>query len=144
MINKQNNRLDEVMIMSSNSKTSVDIWEEIFNDLILESEPPVRYIKDAIIITRSGTTYRVSPDDYMSIIARAKTAGPAHSDIHSCSLSINFSKIKRDVNRWTNKFILDIEGGLPSDITTNNIAGPILPVVKKAKTPSKKLTTPKE
>lgn len=137
MINKQNNRLDEIMIKSSNSKARTDIWEEIFNDLILESEPPVRYIKDAIIITRSGASYRVSPDDYVNIVARAKNAGIEHSDIHSCSLSIDFSKIKRDVNRWTNKFIIDIEGGI------KEISSSILPVVKKS-TPKKKISTPKK
>lgn len=150
MINKDS--ISREAIIMSNSKTTPDVWEEIFNDLILESEPPVRYIKDAIIITRSGASYRVSPDDYVNIISRAKTAGPENSDIQSCSLSIDFSRIKRDVNRWANKLILDIETEISEEIknkildtTDITIEEPIKKIKKisKSKTISKKLTKPK-
>lgn len=114
MINNQR-YLHEVNIMPS-SKIKNDIWEDIFNNLVLETEPPVKYIKDAVIITRSGVSYRVSPTDYVDIVARAKSVGPDNSDIYSCSLSIDFSKIKRDVNRWANKFIAELEvGAIPEE-----------------------------
>jgi hypothetical protein len=93
----------------SRSRTNQDAWDQIFDDLILENEPPVRYIKDALIITKNGARFRVSPDDFIDIVAREKHLDPDQSDIQSCSLSIDFARIKRDVNRWTNKFIDVIE-----------------------------------
>jgi len=93
----------------SRSRERSDLWEEIFDDLILESEPPIRYIKDAIIVTKTGAKFKVSADDLAGIIAREKTLGPDQRDIYSCSLNIDFTRIKRDVNRWTNKFIEEIE-----------------------------------
>jgi hypothetical protein len=93
----------------SRSRTNQDVWDQIFDDLILENEPPVRYIKDALIVTKNGARFRVSPDDFINIVAREKTIDPEQSDIQSCSLSIDFARIKRDVNRWTNKFIDGIE-----------------------------------
>ncbi len=93
----------------SRSRTNQDVWDQIFDDLILEAEPPVRYIKDAIIITKNGAKFRVSPDDFADIVAREKMLDPEQSDIQSCSLSIDFAKVKRDVNRWTNKFIDTVE-----------------------------------
>jgi len=93
----------------SRSNTNQDAWDQIFEDLILDSEPPTRYIKDAVIITKSGSRFRVSPDDFATIVAREKQIDPDQSDIQSCSLSIDFAKVKRDVNRWTNKLISNIE-----------------------------------
>lgn len=93
----------------SRSRTKHDAWDQIFDDLILENEPPVRYIKDALIVTKNGARFRVSPDDFINIVAREKTLDPEQSDIQSCSLSIDFARIKRDVNRWTNRFIDGIE-----------------------------------
>lgn len=93
----------------SKPKTAQTIWDEIFDNLILETEPPIKYITDAVIITKNGSKFRVSPDDYAHLIARERQISPEQSDIHSCSLSIDFAKIKRDVNRWSNKLMSDIE-----------------------------------
>jgi len=99
----------EVMIMSR-SKSNEDGWDMIFDDLILESEPPpLKYIKDAIIVTKSGSRFKVSAEDFTEMVARQKEIGMENSDIFSCSLNIDFTRIKRDVNRWTNKFMEDIE-----------------------------------
>lgn len=94
----------------SKSKTSSDGWDMIFDDLILESDPPpAKYIKDAVIVTKSGSRFKVSAEDFGEIVARQKAIGLENSDIFSCSLNIDFTRIKRDVNRWTNKFIAEIE-----------------------------------
>ena len=103
----------------SRSKAEQDIWDQIFDDLILETEPPVRYIKDAVIVTKNGTRFRVSPDDFAGIVARERTLDSEQSDIQSCSLSIDFSKIKRDVNRWTNRFIGTIESAVAAQLLSN-------------------------
>lgn len=94
----------------SRSKSTTDGWDMIFDDLILESDPPpTKYIKDAIIVTKSGSRFKVSAEDFSEMVARQKEIGLENSDIFSCSLNIDFTRIKRDVNRWTNKFIEDIE-----------------------------------
>lgn len=95
--------------MMSRSKAAQDVWDQIFEDLVLDSEPPIRYIKDAVVITKNGARFRVSPEDLVHIVARERMIDADQSDIQSMSLSIDFAKIKRDVNRWTNKFIAEIE-----------------------------------
>lgn len=97
------------MVNMSKPKSTQTFWDEIFDNLILENEPPIKYITDAVIVTKSGAKFRVSPDDYAHLIAREKQISPEQSDIHSCSLSIDFARIKRDINRWANKFISEIE-----------------------------------
>jgi hypothetical protein len=91
------------------SKGNTDIWDSIFDDLILDAEPPLKYIKDAIIITKNGARFKVSANDYAEIVARERMVGPEDSDIHSCSLSINFNLIKKDVNKWSEEFITEVE-----------------------------------
>jgi hypothetical protein len=82
----------------------------IFDTLILEMDPPpTKYIKDAIIVTKNGSRFKVSAEDFTAMVAQQKEIGFENSDIYSCSLNIDFTRIKRDVNRWTNKFIEDIE-----------------------------------
>ena len=104
------NRTTSEVIIMSRSKSTTDGWDIIFDDLILESDPPpTKYIKDAIIVTKSGSRFKVSAEDFSEMVARQKEIGLENSDIFSCSLNIDFTRIKRDVNRWTNKFIDDIE-----------------------------------
>lgn len=100
--------IEEVGKMSR-SRSTHDVWDQIFEDLVLDSEPPMRYIKDAVVITKNGARFRVSPEDLVHIVARERMIDAEQSDIQSMSLSIDFAKIKRDVNRWTNKFISEIE-----------------------------------
>jgi hypothetical protein len=92
------------------SKTNTEAWDMIFDDLILEANPPpTKYIKDAVIITKNGSRFKVSAEDFTAMVAQQKEIVYENSDIHSCSLNIDFTRIKRDVNRWTNKFIETIE-----------------------------------
>ena len=81
----------------SRSNTKQDAWDQIFEDLILDSEPPTRYIKDAVIITKNGSRFKVSPDDFANIVAREKQIDPDQSDIQSCSLSIDFANGNKEV-----------------------------------------------
>lgn len=96
----------------SRSRTTQDTWDQIFDDLVLENEPPIRYIKDAIIVTKNGSRFKVSPDDFAHIVARERMLDPDHSDIQSLSLSLDFAKIKRDVNRWASRLISSIESSV--------------------------------
>lgn len=93
----------------SRSRSNQDVWDQIFDDLILETEPPIRYIKDAIIITKNGVKFKVTPDEFATIAAKERQLDPEQSEIQSCSLSIDFTKVKRDINRWTKNFVDSIE-----------------------------------
>jgi hypothetical protein len=97
----------------SRSKQNSDGWDMIFDTLIIDSEPPpTKYINDATIITKSGNKFKVSAEDFTAMVQQHKESGFEHTEIYSCSISINFTRIKRDVNRWTNKFIADIEADI--------------------------------
>jgi len=102
------------VVTMSRSRSNPDVWDDIFDDLVLESEPPIRYIKDAVIVTKSGARFKVSAEDYAEIVAREKNLTPDQSDIMSCSLSIDFARIKRDVNRYATKMLAEIEVGFPA------------------------------
>lgn len=130
MINimKPNISMEGVM---SRSKTTQDAWDQIFDDLILESEPPIRYIKDAIIVTKNGSKFKVSPDDFAHIVARERMMDPDHSDIQSLSLSLDFAKIKRDVNRWTSRLISSIES---SSVNATRSTDKKAPAARKSRT----------
>lgn len=135
MINKHNTN-KEVEVMSR-SKVNTDVWEQIFSDLVLDAEPPIRYIKDAIIVTKNGSRFKVSPDDFADIVAREKTIDPEQSDIISCSLTINFAKVKRDVNKWTHTFIDQIE--LEALKKTNRVKKTLRRKKIRSKIPPKKV-----
>jgi len=115
------------------SKQSHDIWDDIIENLILEMEPPTQYIKDAIVVTKSGASYRLSAADFAELVAKEKTIPPEQSEIQHCSLSINFTKIKRDVNKFANTFISKIE----KNIEPINVV-PRKKTVKKKTTVSRK------
>ena len=106
-----NNRgtLFEVSNMSRTKRTP-DFWEEIIDSLVLEIEPPVRYIKDAIIITKDGDRFKLSPDAFAALLEKEKAIPPEQSEIQQCSLSIDFPRIKKDMNKWATDLIDGIEG----------------------------------
>lgn len=117
------------------SKQSYDVWDDIIDSLVLEMEPPTQYIKDAIVVTKNGTSYRLSAADFAELVAKEKTIPPEQSEIQHCSLSINFTKIKRDVNKFANAFISTVEKTIePIDVT------PKKKVVKKVVNKKSKTT----
>ena len=95
------------------AKSSNDIWEDIINSLVLETEPPSKYIKDAIVVTKSGSSYKLSATDFVEFVAREKSIPPEQSEIQHCSVSIDFTRIKRDVNKWSLDLINQIESKIP-------------------------------
>lgn len=106
----------------SKSKQNSDDWDMIFDTLIIESDPPpIKYINDATIITKSGNKFKVSAEDFTAMVQQHKATGFENTEIYSCSLSINFTRIKRDVNRWTNKFISDIESEIAKTIAEDEL-----------------------
>lgn len=100
----------------SKPRVKSDEWDQIFAELILESEPPVEYIKNATVITKNGYKLIISPADFAELVARERGIDPELRDIQSWEVTINSSKIKRDVNKWVQKFISDIEASVTEEI----------------------------
>ncbi len=77
---------------------SDDVWNEIFESLTLDTEPPIEYIKNVVITTKAGLKLRVSATDFAQILERERYIHPEESDILSCRLAINFDKVRKDVD----------------------------------------------
>jgi hypothetical protein len=101
-----NNHVDShgVVVMST-KKPADEVWEDIFDSLVVEAEPPQKYVKRVTITTRDGTTFSVSPQDFSALIEQEKDLPNGYGDILSARMSLDFGRIKRDVDRWANDFI---------------------------------------
>jgi len=86
-------------------KPSTDEWKSIFNDLVLETEPPMEYVKSVTITTKTGGKFNITPEEFESVMEREKLLSPDSSLIASCKLALNIPKIKRDVNKWTDTML---------------------------------------
>jgi len=87
-------------------KQNVDkVWNEIFDSLVLDNEPPIEYIKNATIVTKTGASFKVNAIDFAQILEREKYITPEESEILSCRLAINFDKVRRDVDQWAANII---------------------------------------
>ena len=81
-------------------KAQDDAWNEIFESLSIENEPPVRYIKNVVIQTKDGSVIKVSGKHFAEIIEQERELSPDQSEIQSCRLSINFPRLRADVDAW--------------------------------------------
>jgi hypothetical protein len=126
MVNNYGNT-QRVTIMARKSSAD-EIWNDIFDNLILDNEPPFEYIKNVLITTKSGVRLRVSAVDFSHILERERFLTPDESDILSCKLAINFDKVRRDVDEWADQAMYYFDH-----------AGKFKPVTKK--TAKKKATS---
>lgn len=91
-------------------KQNVDkVWNEIFDSLVLDNEPPIEYIKNATIVTKTGVSFKVNAIDFAQILEREKYITPEESEILSCRLAINFDKVRRDVDQWATTLIAQFD-----------------------------------
>jgi len=102
-----------ISVMTSGSKKPGDkaadaVWDDIFNSLIIDTEPPTRYIKNVIIQTRDGSVIKVSGKSFAEIIEQERHLTPGRSEILSCRLSINFSKVRADVDLWSGELFAQL------------------------------------
>lgn len=86
------------------------VWDEIFDNLVIESEPPIEYIKQVTIRTKDGNLHRVSAKNFAKIIEQERHLTPEESEIRSCKMSINFQKLRDDVDAWTDDLIRRLDG----------------------------------
>ena len=89
-------------------KAADDAWDEIFNSLTIENEPPVRYIKNVIIQTKDGSVIKVSGKNFAEIIEHERELSPEESEIRSCKMSINFPKLRADVDAWATSLLTEL------------------------------------
>jgi hypothetical protein len=75
-------------------------WDYIFNNIILETEPEPKYIKQAVIHTRTGQKYKLSGTEFANIMEHERSLDPQEAVIESCKLTLDFQKIKDDVNKF--------------------------------------------
>lgn len=149
-----NNHVDShgVVVMST-KKPADEVWEDIFDSLVVEAEPPQKYVKRVTITTRDGSTFSVSPQDFSALIEQERGLPSGHGDILSARMSLDFNRIKRDVDRWANDFIssFDTDGKPQAPSFPKPVAGEIPPKRRRCKaddssesaTPAKRTRKPK-
>lgn len=108
---------------------SDEVWNEIFDSLILDNEPPIEYIKNVVITTKTGVRLKVSALDFAQILERERFIHPEESDILSCRLAINFDKVRKDVDDWADRLIYFYDSN-----------GKIKPPTRKPRKPAAKTT----
>lgn len=132
-----NNHVDShgVVVMST-KKPADEVWEDIFDSLVVEAEPPQKYVKRVTITTRDGSTFSVSPQDFSALIEQERGLPSGYGDILSARMSLDFNRIKRDIDRWANDFIsaFDTDGKPQMPSFPKPVAGEIPPKRRKRKT----------
>lgn len=100
-----------VMATSQKKTTAADeYWNEIFDSLVIENEPPIEYIKRVIIVTKDGNQYKVSAQHFAKIIEHEKHLHPDESEIRSCKMSIDYNKLRYDVEHWAALLFSELDG----------------------------------
>jgi hypothetical protein len=112
MLNNIGNEQQRLHMMARD-KSLDDAWDDIFENLVLDNEPPVEYIKNAVITTKTGIRLRVNATDFAHILERERYLSSEESEILSCRLAINFNKVRKDVDKWADQLIGQFEVTLP-------------------------------
>lgn len=94
------------------AKTNDAVWDSIFENVVMAEQPPSKYIIEAFVTTRSGTTYKVSGKDFVDLWKSEQSKGSDESLMVHCKVSLDFTRIKRDVSRWANSLVKQIESEL--------------------------------
>ena len=82
-----NNHIESQRVVVMATKNSTDnVWEEIFDSLVLTSEPPTKYIKKVVITMSNGDVIDMSAQEFSAILEQEKRLPPGSSDIQSLSL----------------------------------------------------------
>ena len=101
-----NNHVESQRVVVMATRKPVDtVWEDIFDSLILEAEPPHRYVKKVTITTKDGKTFSISPQDFSALIEQEKQLPPGLGEIQSAKMSLDFNRIKRDVDKWSDDLL---------------------------------------
>jgi len=75
-------------------------WEYIFSNIVLETEPEPKYIKQAVVHTRNGQKYKLSGIEFAHIMEHERSLDPEEAVIESCKVTLDFQKIRDDVDKF--------------------------------------------
>lgn len=82
-------------------KTHEDLeWEQIFSALQFDTEPDPKYIKQAVVQTRSGKKFKLSGPEFHDVMMHEREQAPDQAVIVSCKITLDFHKIKTDVTKF--------------------------------------------
>jgi len=82
-------------------KTPEDLeWEHIFSAIQFEAEPDPKYIKEAVIKTKTGRRFKLSGWEFSNVMEQERSMDPEHAIVESCKVTLDFDKIKNDVTRF--------------------------------------------
>jgi hypothetical protein len=100
------------VVVMATKKSSDAVWEDIFDSLVLEAEPPQKYIKRVTITTKDGHIFSLSPQDFAALIEQERYLPPGVGEIMSARMSLDFNKIKKDVDKWSEELLgsFDLNG----------------------------------
>ena len=76
------------------------VWDRIFSSINFEVEPPAKYIKDAVIKTKTGKRIKLTGQEFVTVIEQERLMDPDHAIIESCRVTLDFEKIKEDINKF--------------------------------------------
>jgi len=131
-----NNHVDShgVVVMTT-KKPADEVWDDIFDSLVLAAEPPQKYVKRVTVTTRDGNTFSVSPQDFSALLEQERSLPTGYSDIMSARMCLDFTKIKRDIDRWADQFInaFDTDGQPHMPKFPKPVAGEIKPKTRQRK-----------
>ena len=95
-------------------KTETDlVWEDIFETLTVDGKPPAKYIKSVLIVTKDGDRLNVSGAEFSAMLEDDTFMSSNSGNIVTCRLSIDFAKVRRDVDKWAVKFIEKFDNAVP-------------------------------
>ena len=75
-------------------------WEQIFSALQFDTEPDPKYIKQAVIETKTGKKFRLSGSEFHNVMMQEREMGPEHAVVTSCKITLDFQKLKADVDKF--------------------------------------------
>jgi hypothetical protein len=76
------------------------VWDKIFSSISYEIEPPAKYIKDAVIRTKTGKRIKLTGPEFVTVIEQERMMDPEQAIIESCRVTLDFEKIKEDINKF--------------------------------------------
>lgn len=82
-------------------KSAEDLeWEHIFSAINFETEPDPKYIKQAVIQTKTGKKFRLNGVEFHHVMAQEREQDPEHAMVESCKITLDYQKIKEDVTKF--------------------------------------------
>lgn len=132
------------VVVMTTKKPADEVWDDIFDSLVLAAEPPQKYVKRVTVTTRDGSTFSVSPQDFSALLEQERNLPTGYGDILSARMCLDFTKIKRDIDRWADQFIsgFDTTGKPYMPKFPKPVAGELKQKVSRKKSNTAETTTP--